>query len=117
LLLDTVGELMQLYALCDLTFVGGSMVPTGGHNLLEPASRGIPMVFGPHMANFREIAAITLHYGAGVQVNCIEELATALREFLKSPELRQVIGNNGLKMLRDKGGATGRIMEQLAQHL
>jgi len=117
LLLDTVGELMRLYALCDLTFVGGSMVPTGGHNLLEPASRGIPMVFGPHMANFREIAAITLHYGAGVQVNCAEELATALREFLKSPELRQVIGNNGLKMLRDKGGATGRIMEQLAQHL
>ncbi len=117
LLVDTVGEMMQLYALCDLTFVGGSMVPTGGHNLLEPASRGISMVFGPHMANFREIAAITLQYGAGVQVSGTEELATALRDFIKSPELRQVIGTNGLKMLRDNGGATGRIMEQLAQHL
>lgn len=117
LLVDTVGEMMQLYALCDLAFVGGSMVPTGGHNLLEPASRGIPVIFGPHMANFREIGAMALQYGAGVQVSGADELATALRDFLKSPELRQVIGNNGLKMLRDNGGATGRIMEQLAQHL
>jgi 3-deoxy-D-manno-octulosonic-acid transferase len=117
LLVDTVGELMQLYALSDLAFVGGSLVPTGGHNLLEPASRGIPVIFGPFMANFREITAMTLQYGAGVQVNDTDELATALYDFLKSPELRQVIGANGLKMLRDSGGATGRIMEQLAHHL
>lgn len=117
LLVDTVGELMKLYALADLTFVGGSLIPTGGHNLLEPASLGLPLIFGPHMANFREIAALTLQYGAGVQVADAAELAGALRDFLNSPDLRQVIGANGLKMLRDNGGATERIIDVVARSL
>ncbi len=65
LLVDTVGELMQFYALSDLVFMGGSLVPTGGHNLLEPASVGVPSVFGPHMTNFREITALVLSFEAG----------------------------------------------------
>ena len=69
LLVDTVGELMDIYALSDLAFVGGSLVATGGHNLLEPASVGVPSIFGPHMANFREIAALVLKYRAGIQVD------------------------------------------------
>ena len=117
LLVDTVGELMKLYALADLAFVGGSLVPTGGHNLLEPASLGIPLIFGPHMANFRDIAALTLQYGAGVQVTDTAELAEALKDFLNSSDLRQVLGANGLKMLRDSGGATERIMDVVARSL
>jgi len=117
LLVDTVGELMRLYALADLAYVGGSLVPTGGHNLLEPASRGIPQLFGPYMDNFREITALVLDYGAGIQVADNRELQDAVRDFLISPELRQVIGTNGLKLLRDSGGAVERHLEMLGQAL
>lgn len=95
LLVDTVGELVDLYQLSDLVFVGGSLVPTGGHNLLEPAAAGVPSLFGPHMENFREVAALTLQYGAGVQVADQSELLEVARDFLVSPDLRQVIGTNG----------------------
>ncbi len=117
LLVDTVGELMQIYALSDLVFVGGSLVPTGGHNLLEPASLGLPSLFGPCMTNFREIAALTLQYGAGVQVADQKELTAALRDFLASAELRQVIGQNGLTLLSAAGGATERHLRVVAQVL
>ncbi len=113
LLVDTVGELMGLYALSDLALVGGSLVPTGGHNLLEPASRGIPQLFGPHMDNFREIAAMVLDYGAGIQVADQQELQTVIAECLTTPELRQVLGVNGLKLLRDSGGAAQRYLAAL----
>ncbi len=117
LLVDTVGELMQLYTLSDLAFVGGSLVATGGHNLLEPASRGIPLVFGPYMDNFAEIRSLVLDYGAGVQVSNQHELQEAVVEFLITPELRQVVGTNGLKLLRDSGGAVDRHLAMLAEVL
>jgi 3-deoxy-D-manno-octulosonic-acid transferase len=94
--------------------VGGSLVPTGGHNLLEPASRGIPLLFGPHMDNFAEIRILVLDYGAGVQVADQHELREAVLEFLTTPELRQVVGTNGLKLLRDSGGAVERHLDMLA---
>ena len=115
LLVDTVGELMKLYALSDLAYVGGSLVPTGGHNLLEPASRGIPIIFGPHMDNFQEITALTLEYGAGVQVADQQELLDAAADFLATPELRHVVGSNGLKLLRDSGGAVERHLAMLEE--
>lgn len=117
LLVDTVGELMKMYTMADLAFVGGSLVPTGGHNLLEPASLGVPFIFGTHMHNFRDISELTLQAGAGVQVHDLAELEQALHDFLCSQELRQVIGANGLKMLRDNGGATLKIMELVAKYL
>ncbi len=117
LLIDTVGELMQLYALSDLAYVGGSLVPTGGHNLLEPASRGIPILFGPHMDNFQEITALTLASGAGVQVADQQELQDAAADFLATPELRHVVGTNGLKLLRDSGGAVERHLAMLKEVL
>jgi 3-deoxy-D-manno-octulosonic-acid transferase len=117
LLVDVVGELMGLYASSDLVFVGGSLVPTGGHNLLEPASLGLASVFGLHMANFREIAALVLEYGAGVQIEGPEDLSKTLQTLLSSAELRKVLGRNGLKMMRDKGGATERHMEIIASYL
>jgi 3-deoxy-D-manno-octulosonic-acid transferase len=117
LLVDTVGEMMNLYALADIAYVGGSLVPLGGHNLLEPASVGVPTVFGPHMANFREIEALVLRYGAGIQVHTPEELTVSWRALITSAELRGVLGQNGLKMMRDNGGATERHMEVISGYL
>ncbi len=117
LLVNTIGEMMDLYALADLAYVGGSLVPRGGHNLLEPASVGVPSVFGPYMANFREIEELVLQYGAGIQVQNENELAAACRSLVTSAELRQVLGQNGLKLMRDNGGATGRHMEIIAGYL
>lgn len=111
LLVDTIGEMMNLYALADVAFVGGSLVPTGGHNLLEPASVGVAGIFGQHMGNFREIAELMLHYGAGIQVKTPQELTDSCRALLTSAELRQVLGQNGLKLMRDNGGATGKHMD------
>ena len=117
LLVDTVGEMMSLYAISDVAFVGGSLVPTGGHNLLEPASLGVASVFGPHMTNFREIAELVLQYGAGVQVDSPEGLTESFRTLIASAELRRVLGLNGLKLMRDNGGATEWHMEIVAEYL
>lgn len=117
LLVDTVGEMIDLYALSDIAYVGGSLVPLGGHNLLEPASVGVPSVFGPHMNNFREIEALVLEYGAGIQVQTPDELTAACRTLITSPELRRVLGLNGLKLMRNNGGATERHMEVIARYL
>lgn len=117
LLVDTIGEMMNLYALSDIAFVGGSLVPTGGHNLLEPASAGIASVFGPHMTNFREITELVLQYGAGIQVDSPAELTATMRTLVASYELRRVLGQNGLKMMRDNGGATEHHMEIIARYL
>jgi len=117
LLVDTVGEMMNLYALSDIAFVGGSLVPIGGHNLLEPASVGVPTVFGPHMANFREVETLVLRYGAGIQVHTPEEFTDSCRALITSAELRRVLGQNGLKMMRDNGGATEHHMEVITGYL
>ncbi len=117
LLVDTIGEMMDLYALSDLAFVGGSLVPTGGHNLLEPASLGIPCIFGPNMDNFREIADLVLQYGAGIKAETAADLTDSCRALITSAELRMVLGQNGLKMMRDAGGATVRHIEVISRHL
>jgi 3-deoxy-D-manno-octulosonic-acid transferase len=117
LLVDTVGELLDLYALADCAFVGGSLVPVGGHNLLEPASVGVPMVFGPYMANFPEITELIRTYGAGIQITAPDELTPTLRTLLTSVELRRVLGMNGLKVLRDNGGAVERHMKIVTTRL
>lgn len=117
LLVDTIGEMMGLYTLSDLAYVGGSLMPTGGHNLLEPASVGIPSIFGPHMNNFREITSLVLQYGAGIQIRTPEELTKTLGTAINSGTLRQVLGQNGLKMMRDNGGATSRHMQEITRYL
>lgn len=117
LLVDTIGELMGLYALADMVFVGGSLVATGGHNLLEPASVGIPALFGPHMNNFREIAALVLQYRAGLQIDDAAGLAQACRTMIADSTLRRSLGQNGLRMMRENGGATERHLEIIAGYL
>jgi 3-deoxy-D-manno-octulosonic-acid transferase len=111
LLLDTVGELAGLYAASDLVFVGGSLVPTGGHNPLEPASCGVPVLFGPHMENFREISALFLASGAGAQVADAAGLARAVSELAAAPANRLEMGRRGTLLLQECSGATERHLE------
>ncbi len=110
LLVDRVGELMSFYSLADLIFVGGSLVPTGGHNLLEPASVGIPLLFGPHMTNFREITALVLEAEAGVQVADGGELLTLFVALFTDDVRRSRLGDNGLELMARLGGSTDRHM-------
>ncbi|RII27565.1 MAG: 3-deoxy-D-manno-octulosonic acid transferase [Geobacter sp.] len=117
LLVDRVGELMRLYSLSDLVFVGGSLVPTGGHNVLEPASLGVPVVFGPHMSNFREIAAMILEAGGGIQVPDGTELAVVLEGLLTDGERRTSMGRRGVALMDENRGATDRHMEIIASLL
>lgn len=117
LLVDTIGEMMGLYALSDLVYMGGSLVPTGGHNLLEPASVGVPSLFGPHMTNFREIAELVLRYEAGIRVDSAAALADACRDLIDNAGERCSLGENGLRMMRENGGATERHMEVIDRYL
>jgi 3-deoxy-D-manno-octulosonic-acid transferase len=107
LLVDTVGELMRFYAVSDVVFVGGSLVPTGGHNILEPASLRVPVLFGPYMSNFREAAEFILACGGGLQVGDGEELTTVLARLLDDPEKRCAMGENGAGLLEENSGSTG----------
>jgi 3-deoxy-D-manno-octulosonic-acid transferase len=118
LLVDTIGELLSLYVAADIVFVGGSLVPLGGHNLLEPASLGRPVLFGEHVANFREIASLVLNYGAACQVGSADELAALGCALLADEKRMQIMGENGRRLLQEQGGATGlnmAIIESVVQ--
>ena len=117
LLVDSVGELLRLYAVSDVVFVGGSLVPTGGHNILEPASLRVPVLFGPHMSNFREAAALVLSYGCGMQVQDGEELATVLDALLMDSERRRAMGESGTRLMAENSGSTLLHLDAIAKVL
>lgn len=107
LVVDTLGEMLKIYAAADLVFLGGSLVPVGGHNVLEAALVRRPVVFGPHMHNFREIARLLLAAGGGVQVEDGEEgLHGAVSRLLGDPQVRLRMGEAGYGLLRQNAGAT-----------
>ena len=91
-MLDSLGELAQLYQVATAVFVGGSLVNQGGHNILEPAMYGKPIVFGPHMRNFKEIADAFVANDAAVQVHNARELEEALLALLTDPVRRARLG-------------------------
>jgi 3-deoxy-D-manno-octulosonic-acid transferase len=113
LLVDTVGELTRFYALGQAIFVGASLVPLGGHNLLEPAQLGKPVLFGPHIFNFKEIAKLLLECGAGLKVNSGEELVEKLAVLFADQALRTEMGRAGLALIRDNVGATERTLASI----
>lgn len=113
---DTMGELPLFFGAADVAFVGGSLVPTGGHNVLEAAAMGKPVVFGPHMFNFQEIGQMTLERGAGVQIQEGTRLAPAVSDFLGNANRRDRAGEAGRKMVEENRGALAanmRIIEKL----
>ena len=95
LLIDTIGDLADLYSQSDIAFIGGSLVPEGGHNPLEAAMYGIPLLFGPHMEDFLEISQELILHKAAFQVSDDHELAAALEGFLQSEQLRVTTGSSG----------------------
>ena len=116
LMLDTIGELAGVFEVADMVFMGGSLVPTGGHNLLEPAYWSKVIAFGPHMENFRDIAKRFLDAGAAIQVRSPEELAHAAW-LLENREARERLGANARQVLEQNSGATARTLAGLRKYL
>jgi 3-deoxy-D-manno-octulosonic-acid transferase len=108
--LDTLGELAQLYQIATAVFVGGSLVPAGGHNILEPAVFGKPIVFGPHMENFGEIAEAFLANGAAVQVHSARELADEVVSLMGDPVRRARLGAAARALVDANRGAKGKTL-------
>lgn len=117
LLGDTMGELLFLYALADVAFVGGSLVANGGHNLLEPAALGKPVLSGPHLFNFLEIAAQLREAGALNEVENAEQLAAHVAELLSNPDEVQRMHLAGLAVLKANQGALERLLDGLQRLL
>jgi 3-deoxy-D-manno-octulosonic-acid transferase len=109
-LVDTLGELLDFYAMGDVAFVGGTLVEVGGHNLLEPAALGLPVLAGPHNFNGADIAKILVERGAVFIVNDARELAAKVSVLLSSPEDRARIGTLGRECVEDNRGALNKLL-------
>ena len=117
LLLDSIGELASLYRIADGSFVGGSLVNSGGHNILEPAAFGKVPVFGPSMENFAAIAARFLEAGAAVQVGSPEDAGVEWIEMLKDRDKMKRMGDAAKQLVETSRGAVDRALAEIAKHL
>ena len=117
LVLDTVGELGQLYDIGCVAFVGGSLVPIGGHNLLEPADSGIPVIFGPHTHNFELMSELILKAGGALRVQNGAALFDAMKDLLSSPGLRNRMGEKAKSFVSENRGALKRVMTYVVQNV
>lgn len=111
LVLDTIGELAGLYGLCEVAFVGGSLVRNGGHNPLEPACFGKPVLFGPHMEDFAEIAGDLLTLGGAFLVTDRDSLLACLKILLQDEGKRRQAGSQALALVDRNRGVAGRHVE------
>lgn len=114
---DSMGELMLFYAAGDVAFVGGSLVPHGGHNMLEPAAMGLPVVSGPHVFNFALIAELLTAAGACEIVHGPAELAKVVGRWLQDPGARRVAGERGLQVVEQNRGALQKVMAMVGEQL
>jgi 3-deoxy-D-manno-octulosonic-acid transferase len=112
-LLDSLGELAGLYGLADAVFVGGSLVPGGGHNILEPAALGKVPIYGPSMENFRDMSGKFLEAGAAIQVKSSEGLGAAWGGLLREPERAARMGACARELVDRNRGATERVLERI----
>jgi 3-deoxy-D-manno-octulosonic-acid transferase len=110
LLVDSIGEMLKFYALADLIFVGGSLVPVGGHNVLEASLLEKPVLFGMHMHNFKEISRLLQAAGGGLQVSDRLALLSAVKTLLHDSDRRAVMGMAGYQLLQKNVGATERTL-------
>jgi 3-deoxy-D-manno-octulosonic-acid transferase len=117
ILLDSIGELASLYRVADGAFVGGSLVQSGGHNILEPAAFGKIPVFGPSMENFAEMAQRFTAAEAAVQAESPEDVGVAWIEFLRDPERAARMGQAARNLVESSRGATDRATAEIARHL
>jgi 3-deoxy-D-manno-octulosonic-acid transferase len=117
IVLDTVGELAQIYGIADAVFVGGSLVPRGGHNVLEPALRRKPVLVGPHTDNFREATALLIDAGAAVLVHDAASLCAELRALLADPTVAATRGEAAGTAVAAHHGAVGATLDLVDQYL
>lgn len=116
-LLDSMGELKRFYAAADAAFVGGSLVPVGGHNVLEPAAAGIPVLFGPHVDNFQDICSALVAAGGALQCKQPSAVVRDAMALLESPEQREAMGARARSFVAANRGALVRIMALLENYL
>lgn len=110
---DTMGELMGLYAASDIAFVGGTLVPIGGHNLLEPAALGVPVLSGPHVENLQEVADTLAEHQARREVSDADSLAHALIDLYVDDAARRTLGDAGQRVVQRNRGALARIRQKV----
>jgi 3-deoxy-D-manno-octulosonic-acid transferase len=113
-LLDTIGELASVYSLAAVAFVGGSLIPAGGHNPLEPAQFGVPIVIGPHYANFRAITNDLLAHDA-IRITEKENLAKVLVDLICDRPLSKAMGERARQVFAQQAGATERCVEAIRE--
>jgi 3-deoxy-D-manno-octulosonic-acid transferase len=114
---DTMGELLLFLAAADAAFVGGSLVNTGGHNVLEASMFGVPVCFGPHMFNFQAISQMLIEQQAAVRIANQDELYQTMDFWLRNASERSRIGENGLRVVENNRGALQRLTNLLAEYL
>jgi 3-deoxy-D-manno-octulosonic-acid transferase len=113
LVLDTIGELATVFQYATVVYMGGSLVPTGGHNVLEPARHGKPIIFGPHMENFRDIARLFLEAKAAIRIDDPTQLAPAIGQILADSQQASDLGRRALAIVRQNTGAIERVLRVL----
>ena len=114
---DTMGELMAFYGACDFAFVGGSLVPTGGHNIIEPAAWGLPILTGPHLFNFTEASRLLLEADAMRVCDNADSLAQQCVELINHKPLREAMGNAAQNVAEANRGALKRLLAVIANSL
>jgi 3-deoxy-D-manno-octulosonic-acid transferase len=112
-LVDTMGEVPLFYAAANVAFVGGTLVPVGGHNLLEPAALGRPVITGPHLFNTQDIANMFESLGASITVNNAGQLASAVADLFANPAIAEDIGARGMEIVRQNRGSLDRLLKLL----
>jgi len=110
---DSIGELKMFYATADIAFVGGSMVAAGGHNILEAAAVGVPVLFGPYMHNFKEIADGVLKQQAAIQCQTTEDVIKAVFDLYQQSDYRAELCARGKAFIRNNQGTVDRICQIL----
>jgi 3-deoxy-D-manno-octulosonic-acid transferase len=117
LVVDTIGQLQKFYAACDIAFVGGSLIPHGGQNMLEPAAQGRAVVFGSHTTNFRTDVELLLRERAAISVADATELGTVVAALCEDPIARHALGERARSVIASNRGATVRTLERLQSML
>lgn len=117
LILNTIGELGRIYGLASISFVGGSLVPSGGHNLLEPASFGCPVLFGKHTHNFVLMSELLLEHGGGKRIDDPENLYIVLKELLSDPDRLEKMGEHSKTFVETNSGAVNRVIDYIGGYI
>jgi 3-deoxy-D-manno-octulosonic-acid transferase len=108
-----MGEVPLFYAAANVAFVGGTLVPVGGHNLLEPAALGRPVITGPHLFNTQDIANMFERLGASITVNNAGQLGAAVADLFVNPKTAEEIGARGMEIVRQNRGSLERLLRLL----